>query len=113
MKFLWVAALATSLASAPAFSQSPTLTTDWTAMSMSQADCLARAEWAMRNTGMVRIERVGNSVFADSADQRNQLTIRCVADRQMAYVVAAGNHSDPRITDSLTSTLLRAFRDWR
>ena len=113
MKSLLAAALATSLASASALAQSPTLTTEWTPMEWSQSECLARAESAMQNAGLVRIERVGASVFADSSDQLNQVTIRCVADRQMAFIVAAGNHRDLHATEELTLMLLRAFRDSR
>ena len=111
MKCVWAAALATSLASTTAFSQSPTVTTDWTPMSMSQADCLVRAERVMRNAGLLRIERVGKSVFADSTDKLNQVIIRCVSDRQMAFFVAAGSHRDERMTENLVGMLLRAFRE--
>jgi hypothetical protein len=113
MKSLLAAALATGLASASASAQSPTLTTEWTPIEWSQSECLARAEAAMQNLGLVRIERVGASVFADSSDQLNQVAIRCVADRQMAFIVAAGNHNDLRVTEDLTRMLLTALRDAR
>jgi len=82
-------------------------------MNLSQADCLARAERVMRNAGLLRVERVGQSIFADSTDQQNQVTIRCVADRQMVFFVAAGRHHNERITVDLTGMLLRAFRESR
>src|SRR5262245_23215512 len=113
MRYARVAALATMLVPGSAFSQAPTLTTDWTPMNMSQAECMVLAERVMQNAGLSRIERVGASVFADSYDQLNQVTIRCVAERQMAFVVAAGRHADARITEGLTNMLIRAFRERR
>lgn len=109
MKRIWAVALAMSLASGAAFSQSPALTTDWVPMSLSQDDCLARAERVVRNIPLIRIERVRNSVFADTADKQNQVVIRCVSDKQMAIFVAAGRQGDDQITARWVARLLEAF----
>jgi hypothetical protein len=103
--------LAALFVSTTALAQSPALSNDWVPMNWSQGECLARAERITRNLGMVRVERVGNSIFADSSDYQNQIAIRCVADRQMAFFVAAGRQGDANVTDNLTRMLTRAFRE--
>jgi len=111
MKRVLVTALAVSLASGAAFSQIPALSTNWVDMNLSQADCLAHAERIMRNAGLRRVERVQQSVFADTADGQNQVAIRCASDRRIAFFAAAGPRESA--TDALVTMLASSFRESR
>jgi hypothetical protein len=111
MQRLCVAALVAGLASSAGFAQSPALTTDWITTTLSQEDCLGRAERVMRNAGLIRVERVGQSVFADTPDYQNQLAIRCFSEKQMAIFVGAGREGKASVTDGWTARLRTSFRD--
>jgi hypothetical protein len=113
MKHLCLAALLTGLASSAVLAQSPALTTDWIEMGWSQDECLRRAEQVMRNAGLIRVERVSRSVFGDTPDYQNQLAIRCVSDKQMAFFVGAGREGKADITDGWIDRLVKSFQESR
>src|SRR5262245_13402692 len=113
MKPLCAAVLVTGLASSAVVAQSPALPTDWIEMDWSQDECLGRAEQVMRNAGLIRVERVSRSVFGDTPDYQNQLAIRCVSERQMAFFVGAGREGKANITDGWIDRLVKSFQDFR
>ena len=109
MKLVSVVALTIWFASAAAFAEVPSLSTNHFTISLSQADCIARAEQVMRKAGHNRIEHIGQSVFADTADDQYQLVIRCVSDNRIAFFVAAGRLPD--VAQKLAERLNALFRD--
>jgi hypothetical protein len=113
MRRLCAAALITALTSVPALAQAPALTTDWTPISLSQEECLYRAEAVMRQAGFQRIERIGQSIFADSDTRGDQITIRCIADRGIAFFVAAGGGGNDEVTRRLVAMVFDMFSKWR
>ena len=68
-------------------------------MTISQEDCLDRAEKALRQHAFRRIERIRESVFGDTKDGRSQAVIRCAPDKQIAFFAMAGPHDrEPELT---------------
>src|SRR5262245_828837 len=109
MKLVSAAALTMGLASGAAFAEVPALSTNYLAMNLSQDECFERAKQVMQKAGHNRIERIGQSVFADSPDDQYQLVIRCVAAHQIAFFVAAGREPGP--AEKLADRLNALFRD--
>lgn len=74
--------------SAEAQSRIPSITSLWDETRLSQRDCNARAEQAMRNTGFTRIETIGQTTFGDRTDY--QVGFRCVEAKGIYYIFGGG-----------------------
>jgi hypothetical protein len=99
MKILVQTTFAACLVSSTALAQVPALSTSWANMTISQEDCLDRAEQALRQHAFRRIERIRESVFGDTKDGRSQAVIRCAPDKQIAFFAMAGPHDrEPELT---------------
>ena len=67
---------------------------------MSNATARARGVSKARSSERATVDNCSPGRSGVSPDQLNQVTIRCVADRQMAFIVAAGNHRDLHATET-------------
>lgn len=74
--------------SAEAQSRIPSITSLWDETRLSQQECSARAEEAMRRTGFTRIETIGQTTFGDRTDY--QVGFRCVAGKGFYYIFGGG-----------------------
>lgn len=85
---LLVAIAGAAQAQSQSQSQIPSITSLWDETRLSQRDCNARAEEAMRRTGFTRIETIGQTTFGDRTDY--QVGFRCVADKGIYYIFGGG-----------------------
>jgi hypothetical protein len=85
------AALSVTLAfaaSTPALA-GPSLSTNWTATTLSQPECMRRAETAVRDARLSRgFEIVGQSVFGGA--EAYTLVVRCITDKGLVYFAVGG-----------------------
>src|SRR5262245_55340720 len=73
----------------------PSLSTNWTSTTLSQAECMRRAEAAIRDAKLAKgFEIVGQSVFG-GADSYT-LVIRCITDKGLVYFAVGG----PRLEEA-------------
>jgi hypothetical protein len=86
--FVLVLAAATA-----AQAQQPAISSAWGSMRISDNECFALAQRVFERLRFTRIERVGNSVFADSGNY--QFAFRCVSEKGMFYVYGGGPDSRP------------------
>lgn len=77
-----------ALGATAAQAQSPSISSAWESMNLSQDDCFARAKSTMDRLNYQRIERVGNTTFGDRGNF--QIGVRCVSEKQMYYVFGGG-----------------------
>jgi Domain of unknown function (DUF4189) len=71
----------------------PALTTNWSSTSLSQNECLDRAERIVRDAGLTtNFERVGQSVFGEHGDYTAQ--VRCISDKSVVIFVVVGPNLD-------------------
>jgi hypothetical protein len=79
----------------------PAVTTQWTETTLTQEECLERAENAVGKAGFGQLERVGQSRFGTRGDYT--ASIRCVADKNLVFFVVAGPSRDqaPRLMKGL------------
>jgi hypothetical protein len=83
-----VSAALACAASAPALA-GPSLSTNWTATTLSQPECMRRAETAVRDARLARgFEIVGQSVFGGA--ESYTLVVRCIADKGLVYFAVGG-----------------------
>ncbi len=85
------AALAAALACAAgtAALAGPSMSTNWTATTLGQKECVQRAERVVRDAGMSKnFEIVGQSVFGEKDAYTGQ--VRCIADKGVVIFVIAG-----------------------
>ena len=91
MKIAKVTAL-TALASlfpAIAYAAAVGLSTSWQDTTLTERECISRAELAMRDAGFSRnLEFVGQSVFGDRGDY--SASVRCITSRGIVFFLAAG-----------------------
>lgn len=80
-------------AAAGAQAQQPAISSAWGNMRSSDSDCFSTAQRVFERLRFTRIERVGNSVFADSGNY--QFAFRCVSEKGMFYVYGGGPDSGP------------------
>lgn len=73
-------------------SEQPAISSAWGNMRVSQDECFSRAQRVFERLRYTRIERVGNSVFADFKD--SQFAFRCVSERELFYVYGGGPDSE-------------------
>jgi hypothetical protein len=67
----------------------PSMSTNWTATTLEQPECLRRAERVMRDAGLSRnFEIVGQSVFGQV--DAYTAVVRCIADKGVVMFVVAG-----------------------
>jgi hypothetical protein len=106
-----VAALALVLATAGGAiaqkSEQPAISSAWGNMRISQDECFSRAERVFERLRYTRIEKVGNSIFADSGNY--QFAFRCVSEREMFYVYGGG--PDSTRLDKSINELRQEFLD--
>ena len=78
----------------------------WIDMSMGKARCIQQATLAVKKAGFTEnFEVSGESVFADQEDY--SVLFRCVADKELAYIVVAGPDSD--LADQYVSDVETGF----
>jgi hypothetical protein len=78
----------------------------WIDISMSKARCLQQATLAIKKAGFTsNFEVAGESLYADQEEY--SALFRCVADKQLAYIVVAGPDSD--LADHYVSDIEGAF----
>jgi hypothetical protein len=81
-----LAAFAGTLTAAQA---GPTMSTNWTATTLEQTECMRRAERVMRDAGLSRnFEIVGQSVFGQI--DAYTAVVRCISDKGVVMFVVAG-----------------------
>lgn len=105
------AALAVVVASATgAFAQSlqPAISSAWDDMEISQNECFDRGRSTFERLRFTRIEKVGNSVFADFGNF--QFAIRCVSDKRMYYVYGGGPGDQDKRLDEIINDIKSSFR---
>lgn len=67
----------------------PSLSTNWTATTLSQDECMRRAEAAVRDARLAKgFEIVGQSVFGGA--ESYTLVVRCIADKGLVYFAVGG-----------------------
>jgi hypothetical protein len=72
----------------PAFA-GPSMSSNWTATTLDQKECLRRAERVVRDAGLSRnFEIVGQSVFGQV--DAYTAVVRCIADKGVVIFVVAG-----------------------
>ncbi len=81
-----------ALAASGAVAQSPWVVTSWRSTDLSQEDCLAHAEKAIRNGGFRPSQSLKESRFGGIGGYT--VLIRCVAQQNMIFFVASGPDSD-------------------
>jgi hypothetical protein len=87
----WVAvcALFAIVGTITAASAGPSMSTNWTATTLDQTECLRRAERVMRDAGLSRnFEIVGQSVFGQI--DAYTAVVRCIGDKGVVMFVVAG-----------------------
>lgn len=106
---VYAVAFTTAFAAAitPAQSQSPSISSLWDNMRLSQEQCLSRALATFERLRFTRIERIENSVYADH--KAFQLAFRCVSDKQMYYIYGGGPPDDNKQLDRLVVDLKDEF----
>ncbi len=89
------AALAAIIASGSFATAGPSLSTNWTSTTLSQAECMRRAESAVRDAKLAKgFEIVGQSVFGGA--ESYTLVLRCIADKGLVYFAVVG----PKLEDA-------------
>lgn len=79
--------------SATAAFAGPSLSTNWTSTTLSQEECMRRAETAVRDARLTRgFEIVGQSVFGGTDSYT--LVVRCIADKGLVYFAVGGPSLD-------------------
>ncbi len=106
---LYAAAMIAALAAAatPAQAQSPSVSSVWDHMQLTQEQCLSNALATFERKKFTRIEKISNSVFADFG--AFQLAFRCVSEKQLYYVYGGGPGDENRKLDSLVVDLRDEF----
>jgi hypothetical protein len=67
----------------------PSMSTNWSATTLGQKECVQRAERVVRDAGMSKnFEIVGQSVFGEKDAYTAQ--VRCIADKGVVIFVIAG-----------------------
>jgi hypothetical protein len=84
-----IGALVAFVGTLPAALAGPSMSTNWTATTLEQTECLRRAERVMRDAGLSRnFEIVGQSVFGQI--DAYTAVVRCIADKGVVMFVVAG-----------------------
>jgi hypothetical protein len=82
-------ALTAAVMSGSAALAGPNLSTNWTSTTLSQAECMRRAESAVRDAKLAKgFEIVGQSVFGGA--ESYTLVVRCIADKGLVYFAVGG-----------------------
>ncbi|MBV9347436.1 MAG: hypothetical protein JO245_05610 [Pseudolabrys sp.] len=87
----------------------PALSTRWNRAEIPQAQCLARAEAALRSAGIEKTESTEQSRYGENGDYAG--LIRCVTSNGLAFFVASG--PDRAKTDALAGQLFRSWTDYK
>jgi hypothetical protein len=67
----------------------PALTTNWTATTLRENECLERAERVVKDAGLTKnFEKVGQSVFGEVGDYTAQ--VRCISEKEVVVFVIVG-----------------------
>ncbi|WP_375411497.1 hypothetical protein [uncultured Bradyrhizobium sp.] len=85
-----VGAILACLSSAPAFAlgDGPAIASDWDEMTVSQNECFARGEAAIRRIGFGEIERTKYSRFGTRSDYT--IAVRCIEEKRIVLFMASG-----------------------
>ncbi len=81
------------------------LSTSWENTTLSQDECIKRAEVAMRNSGFSNLKIGSESIFADRKEYSG--SIRCITSKKIIFFVVAGPSSDT--AGDLRKTILDNF----
>jgi hypothetical protein len=86
------------------------ISNSWVDYFGNQSDCLNIARATMRDTGHTDVRGQTDSIFADKGPYLS--LIRCVAGKNMAFVVVAGDDgsSTGRILEDIKATMQRNLR---
>jgi hypothetical protein len=105
MKCAWLCALAIVLGSSPALGQAPVLSDSALNITLSNEDCLRRAEGAFFSVGL-RPARYPDSIFAD--DGYNHFVVRCSHSHiGVVFFAGAGGRQPGATVDRLKDAFLR------
>jgi len=77
-----------AFASATSAQAAPTISTRWKDLTMSQEDCLQRAESALSTSSFGRLERTPQSRYGTRGDYT--AAIRCVAENKIVFFIVGG-----------------------
>jgi hypothetical protein len=85
-----IAAVLTAQGALPALAlgDGPAIASDWANLDVSQDECFARGEAAIRRVGFGEIERTKYSRFGTREDYT--VGVRCVAEKNMVLFMASG-----------------------
>ncbi len=88
-----LAVFAAIAAAAPAVA-GPAIASDWATLDLSQADCLARGEAAIKRMEFTDTEQTRYSRFGQNAEYT--VSVRCVPEKGVVLFLAAGRHAAAR-----------------
>jgi hypothetical protein len=84
-----IAALTALITASSSAVAGPSLSTNWTSTTLSQPECMRRAEAAVRDAKLAKgFEIVGQSVFGGA--ESYTLVVRCIADKGLVYFAVGG-----------------------
>jgi hypothetical protein len=108
-KFTLLAAIAAALATAaaPAFAlgDGPAIASDWTDLTVPQAECFARGEAAIQRIGFGEVERTKYSRFGTREDYT--VSVRCIEEKGLVLFLASGR--DRGKANALQLNLQRSY----
>ena len=84
--------LAFCLASASVVHAGPSMTTNWTATTLSNNECMDRAKRVVRESDIGKVDVVGHSVFGQGGGYT--AVVRCIPEKGVVYFVVGGPSLD-------------------
>ena len=93
------------LAASAAHAASPWVVTSWRSTDLTQEDCLAKADKAIRDGGFRQAQSLKESRFGGIGEYT--VLIRCVAQKNIVFFLASGPDGDQ--ADKYVSKLEEAF----
>jgi hypothetical protein len=75
-----------------AVAASPWVNTSWMSTELSQQDCLAKADQAIRNGGFQATDKLKESRFGGTGDYT--VLIRCIASKNIIFFAVAGPNAE-------------------
>lgn len=100
------AALVATLCAAPQALAGPAVATRWQEATVSQNECLQRAENAIRRSGFGRLERTQQSRYGSLDDYT--AAIRCIVSNRLVIFIVSGPSRNQ--SDQMAGTL---FENWK
>ena len=100
-----VGLVGTALIASPVLA-GPAVATRWAETKLPQADCLERAEWAIKRSGFGRIERTEQSRYG--THDGYTAAIRCIVDNSVVFFIVSGPERGE--SDGLAGLLYKNFQ---